>query len=57
MTDPVLTPEEIAAELGVHKRTVRVWLQKGVLKGTKRGRDWYVRRSWVDEFLTPTNVA
>lgn len=54
-TDPVLTPHEVAAELGKNVKTIRLWLQSGELRGSKHGRDWYIRRSWFDEFLSPTN--
>lgn len=55
--DAVLTPEEIADELGVHRQTVAAWLRSGELKGSRHGRRWYVRRSWLDEFMRPTNVG
>lgn len=56
MTDPVLTCEEVARELGRTRKTVAEWCHRGDLKASKHGRSWYVRRSWLDEFLEPTNV-
>lgn len=55
--DPFITTYEIAAEMNVSHQTVCVWLRRGQLKGSKRGREWYIRRSWFDEFLAPTNTA
>lgn len=51
--DPVLTIYDVAAETGRHYRTVREWLvaDPPLLRGTKRGNRWYIRRSALDEFL------
>ena len=51
--DPVLTPHEVADELKVHYETVLDYLRGGQIRGVKRGRRWFVRRSAVEEFLTP----
>jgi excisionase family DNA binding protein len=51
--DPVLTPHEVADELRVNYETLLDYLHDGRLRGVKRGRRWFIRRSAVDEFLTP----
>lgn len=56
MSDPVLTAPEVAAELGVCLDTVRRMIHRGELKAVKRGNRFYVRRSWVEDFLTPTTT-
>lgn len=52
-TDPVLSVYEVAAETGRHYRTVLAWLNADpqLLRGVKRGRCWYIRRSALTEFL------
>lgn len=56
MTDPVMTPKEVAAELRSSVKTVRRHITSGELKAVKRGNKIYIRRSWVEEFLTPTSA-
>lgn len=54
MTDPptVLSPDEIAAILGVHRNTVWRWLATGKLPGRKVGRIWLTTATvfwaWLD---------
>lgn len=58
--DPVLSVYEVAAETGRHYRTVLGWLTADpqLLRGVKRGRRWYIRRSALTEFLDgPTDRA
>ena len=52
--DPVYTAHQVAAELGVHYQTLRKYILAGQLKAAKRGNRWFIRRSWVEEFLAPT---
>lgn len=54
--DPVLTLHEVAAEIGVHYQTARDYVLAGELKAAKRGNRWFIRRSWVEEFLSPTRT-
>jgi excisionase family DNA binding protein len=54
--DPVLTAHEVAEEIGVHYQTVRVYIRTGELKAAKRGNRWFIRRSWLEEFLAPTRT-
>jgi excisionase family DNA binding protein len=46
-----LTPEEIAAILKVHPKTVRDWLRAGELKGIRLKGVWRVAREELDRFL------
>ena len=47
-----LTVDEVSRELGVHPVTVRNWLNRGLLSGSKAGRrKWVVRRAVLEEFL------
>ena len=54
MTDPptVLSPDEIAAILGVHRNTVWRWLATGKLPGRKVGNVWLISaaalQAWLD---------
>jgi excisionase family DNA binding protein len=51
--DEVLSPDEVAKYLKKHKQTVYQHIRDGELKAVKRGNSLYIRRSWLDEFLTP----
>lgn len=53
MTDAVLSVREVAQIVDRNYYTVRNWLvaDPQVLRGTKRGGRWYIRRSAVKEFL------
>lgn len=47
----LLTPEEVATELRVTRRTVYEWLRNGKLPGLRAGRWWRVRREDLTAFL------
>lgn len=49
----VLTPDEVAAVLRRPRRTVLDYLNRGELKGVKRGQRWFIREEALDEFLAP----
>ncbi len=52
MTEPLLTPAQVAQELHVTVGTVRRWITTGELRAAKAGpRRWTVRRSDLDRFL------
>lgn len=53
-TDQVLTVNEVAARLHIHRRTVLRHLKTGRLRGTKQGALWFIRASAVDRFLDPS---
>lgn len=48
-----LTVEEVAADLRVHIDTVRGWLRRGELEGTKISRraGWRIRENDVEAFM------
>ena len=52
VTDPVLTVREVAELLGVSYRTVLRRIEDGSLRAVRRGGRFFVRQSWIDEFLT-----
>jgi excisionase family DNA binding protein len=54
MTEKVqmLTPKEVAGILGVHQKTVHLWLRNGKLKGIKISyRAWRIPQSSFDHFI------
>ncbi len=53
MGEKILTPEDAAEMLQVSPGTVRKWLRKGLLKGTKvgGGRLWRISESTIDEYM------
>ncbi len=53
MSDKYLTPEAAAERLDVAPATVRSWLRKGILKGTKvgGGKLWRINEEAIDEFV------
>lgn len=50
----LLTPKEIAENLSVSEKTVKMWLLQGKLKGLKAGIFWRVREEDLEAFLDPT---
>lgn len=53
MVEKLLTPEDAAELLQVSPVTVRGWLRKGVIKGTKvgGGRLWRISEETINEFV------
>jgi excisionase family DNA binding protein len=48
----MLTPRDVAGILGVHQKTVHLWLRNGKLKGIKISyRAWRIPRSALDQFI------
>jgi excisionase family DNA binding protein len=48
----MLTPRDIARILGVHQKTVHLWLRNGRLKGVKISyRAWRIPQSALDQFI------
>jgi excisionase family DNA binding protein len=47
------TPEEIAANLKVTRKTVYNWIQEGRLKAVKIGHFWRVSESELNRLLKP----
>ena len=53
MNNQLLTTEEAAKRIGVKQTTVRTWLNKGLLEGTKvgGGKLWRVKEEAIEEFI------
>jgi excisionase family DNA binding protein len=51
VTEPLLTPEEIAELVGMSYHGVLRDIRSGKLKATKKGKGYHVRQSWFDEWL------
>ena len=53
MSDKFLTPEAAAERLDVAPTTVRSWLRKGILKGSKvgGGKLWRISEEAIDDFV------
>jgi excisionase family DNA binding protein len=48
----MLTPKAVAEILGVHQKTVHLWLRNGKLKGVKISyRAWRIPQSALDQFI------
>ncbi|MBX6377927.1 MAG: helix-turn-helix domain-containing protein [Clostridia bacterium] len=47
----LLTPEEVADQLRVTRRTVYEWLRTGRLRGLRAGQFWRIRPEDVEAFL------
>jgi excisionase family DNA binding protein len=53
--DPWLTVPEVAEELGFSEQTVRNWIKAKQLRAVQpNGREYRVRRSWLDAFVAST---
>jgi len=59
MAERMLTPDDAAELLQVAPNTVRGWLRKGVIKGTKvgDGRLWRISESTINEFVKAAQGA
>jgi excisionase family DNA binding protein len=48
----LLTPKQVADILGIHQKTVHLWLRSGKLTGTKISyRAWRIPRSALNSFI------
>jgi excisionase family DNA binding protein len=52
----VFTPEQVANNLGLSRRTIVTWLQAGKLPGIKVGNRWRIKQEDLDKFLNEPNV-
>jgi excisionase family DNA binding protein len=51
-TIQMLTPKEVADKLGVHQKTVHLWLRSGKLQGIKISyRAWRIPKESLDSFI------
>lgn len=58
VTSRDMTVDEVAAEVGRARSTVRGWLLAGELEGYKlNGRDWRIPRSAVQRYIANQNSA
>lgn len=57
MSSQLLTTEEAAKRIGVKQTTVRTWLNKGLLEGTKvgGGKLWRISEDAIEELLSKKN--
>lgn len=52
MSEKLLSPEQVAEQLGVTPNTVRTWLRDGSLKGIKLGKKiWRIKESELLDFI------
>jgi len=57
-TPHMLTPRDVAGILGVHQKTVHLWLRNGKLKGVKISyRAWRIPQSALDQFIEQNSNA
>lgn len=47
----ILTPEQVAAYLGLHVRTIRAYIHDGKLRAALCGNRYLIRRVWIGDFL------
>jgi len=54
----MLNPRQVAEILGVHQKTVHLWLRSGRLQGIKISyRAWRIPRAALDDFITNNSNA
>jgi excisionase family DNA binding protein len=53
----LLGTKELSEALGIHQRTIQIWLKQGRLPGMKLGRDWKARVSDVRAYLQAQQAA
>jgi excisionase family DNA binding protein len=53
----LLSPGDIAKLLGLHERTVQLFLKQGKIKGMKVGRKWRAYRSDIEDYLAEQRQA
>ena len=49
--EPLLTTEEVARLLNTTEASVRRWLRKGEIRGTRIGDEWRIRRADLEEYM------
>ena len=54
--DEYMTTEELAKALRVHVRTIMRIIERKQLKAVRVGRNWRMRREWVEEWLQRQTV-
>lgn len=51
--DEYLTVEEAAEIVKVRPRTILSWIAEGKLQATRPGRDYRIKRAWLEEAMRP----
>ena len=51
LMEPLLTTEEVARLLNTSEASVRRWLRKGEMRGTRVGEEWRVTRADLEEYI------
>ena len=46
-----MTIKEVASRLGLHTKTIRNYIDKGVIRATKVGNKWRITEAAVQEYL------
>lgn len=47
----VLTEDEAADFLKIRVATFRAWCRSGKIEASKRGRHWFTRWEWIEDFI------
>lgn len=55
--EKLLTVSDVAEMLDVSDRTVRNWVQRGVLKAYRFGREYKITQAYLNEFITRCQVV
>ena len=57
MSDTLMTAEELAAYLHIHRETIYKKARKGEIPGTKLGKEWRFPREVIDEWIRRRAMA
>lgn len=57
MYSDLLTVPDVARQFAVDDRTVRGWIDRGLLPAFRRGRDWLIDAQDADAFVLPQRGA
>lgn len=52
----MLTVSEVASQLKVSNKTVRLWINSGRLAGYKYGKDYRINKQDLEEFIEKSKV-
>lgn len=55
--DEYLSVDDVAKVAKVEAQTVREWIKAGKLRATKPGREYRIKRSWLDAMLKEYEVT
>ena len=57
MVDQLLTIEEVADRLNVHKNTVRKFIRLKEIRVTRLGAQWRIRPEWLEKFINDNETV